>query len=78
MNPGATIEDVKRFFRTEEGEPPLQEDNVEETAVIDGGEEQLTEVDLTAGNYALLCFIPDRAGGPPHVAKGMISEAKVP
>ncbi len=78
MNPGATLEDVKRFYRTEEGEPPLQEDNVEETAVIDGGEEQLTEVDLTAGNYALLCFIPDRAGGPPHVAKGMISEAKVP
>jgi hypothetical protein len=75
---GSTIDDVKRFFRTERGQPPLEEENAEETAVIDGGEEQLTEVDLESGSYALLCFIPDRAGGPPHVAKGMISEAKVP
>jgi hypothetical protein len=44
---------------------------------LDGGEEQLTEVDLKPGNYALMCFIPDRAGGPPHVAKGMISGATV-
>ena len=51
--------------------------NAAETAVIDGGEAQLTEVDLSPGSYALLCFIPDRAGGPPRVAKGMISEAKV-
>jgi hypothetical protein len=79
MNPGATIDDVKTFFRTEKGEPPIQEENVEETAVIDGrGEEQLTEVELESGSYALLCFIPDRAGGPPHAVKGMISEAKVP
>jgi hypothetical protein len=78
MNPGATIADVKRFFETEKGEPPIEEANLEETAVIDGGEEQLTEVDLTPGSYALICFIPDRAGGPPHAAKGMISEAKVP
>jgi hypothetical protein len=75
---GSTIDDVKTFFTTEKGEPPLEETNAEETAVIDGGEEQLTEVDLKSGRYALLCFIPDRAGGPPHVAKGMISEAKVP
>jgi hypothetical protein len=79
MNPGASIADVKRFFETEEGEPPIGETNALETAVIDGGgEEQLTEVNLESGNYALLCFIPDRTGGPPHVAKGMITEAKVP
>jgi len=78
MNPDATIGDVKRFFETEEGRPPLEEENLEETAVIDGGEAQLTEVDLTPGNYALVCFIPDRAGGPPHAAKGMITEAIVP
>jgi hypothetical protein len=79
MTPGSTIDDVKTFFRTEEGRPPIEEGNAEETAVIDGrGEEQLTEVELESGSYALLCFIPDRAGGPPHVAKGMITEAKVP
>ncbi len=77
INPGSTIDDVKREIESEKG-PPIAEENAEETAVIDGGEAQLTEVDLTPGSYALLCFIPDRAGGPPHVAKGMISEAKVP
>jgi hypothetical protein len=74
---GSTIDDVKRLIETEKG-PPLEEQNAVETAVIDGGEEQLTEVNLRSGRYALLCFIPDRAGGPPHVAKGMISEATVP
>lgn len=78
MRSGSTIEDVKTFFRTERGRPPLEEADVAETAVIDGGEAQLTEVDLEPGNYALLCVIPDRSGGPPHVAKGMISEARVP
>jgi hypothetical protein len=78
MNPGATIADIKRSFRTERGRPPIEEENVEETSVIDGGEAQLTEVDLESGNYALMCFIPDRTGGPPHVAKGMISQATVP
>lgn len=74
---GSTIDDVKRLIESEKG-PPLEDVNAEETAVIDGGEEQLTEVDLKSGRYALLCFIPDRAGGPPHVAKGMISEATIP
>ena len=29
------------------------------------------------GNYALLCFITDRQGGPAHVAKGMVAEVDV-
>jgi hypothetical protein len=74
---GSTIEDVQRFLKTERGEPPIGETNAGETAVIDGGEAQLTEVDLKPGKYAMLCFIPDRAGGPPHAAKGMVSEATV-
>ena len=32
-----------------------------------------TELDLKSGQvYAFVCFISDRAGGPPHVAKGMV------
>ncbi len=38
----------------------------------------MVDVDLTkSGKYAALCFIPDRQGGPPHVAKGMVSELTV-
>jgi hypothetical protein len=36
------------------------------------------EMDVKAGRvYAFLCFIQDRAGGPPHVAKGMVTLATV-
>jgi len=31
-------------------------------------------LDLKAGSYAVICFISDRKGGPPHVARGMIKE----
>jgi hypothetical protein len=32
------------------------------------------EIDLESGRtYAVVCFLPDRAGGPPHAAKGMLS-----
>jgi len=45
--------------------------------VIDGGIAQNIELDLEAGKYAVVCFIQDRKGGPPHGAKGMISELVV-
>jgi hypothetical protein len=40
-----------------------------------GGESNATQ-DLTAGHYAILCYIPS-ADGIPHVAKGMISSLEV-
>jgi hypothetical protein len=37
------------------------------------------EIDLEHGRtYAVVCFLPDRAGGPPHAAKGMLSVFAVP
>ena len=77
MAPGATLADVKKFFRTEKGRPPLNFEEIAGTSVIDGGTVENVELELKSGKYALLCFISDRAGGPPHVAKGMISEATV-
>lgn len=77
MNEGATIEQVKKFFETEKGRPPIQEGGGDSTAVIDANKEQVVELDLKAGKYALVCFINDRKGGPPHAAKGMINEATI-
>jgi hypothetical protein len=77
IRPGSTIAEVRRFFKTEKGKPPIDESRSFSTAVIEGGAKQSIDVDLEAGKYALLCFVPDRAGGPPHVVKGMISEAVV-
>ena len=77
LKEGRTIADARRFFRTEKGEPPVDESRSFSTAVVDGGVKQAVELDLDAGKYVLICFIPDRKGGPPHAAKGMISEATV-
>lgn len=77
LKPGATIAQARRFFETEKGRPPFDESRSFNTAVLDGGRSQSVEVELTDGTYALVCFVPDRAGGPPHVVKGMISEAVV-
>ena len=36
------------------------------------GETSTVDVDLPAGNYAFICFIPDAATGKPHAALGMV------
>jgi len=78
FRPGATLAQVKKAFEKENGQPPLDFDNVRGTTVLDGGAKQVTELDFAKpGKYALLCFIQDRAGGPPHVAKGMVAEVDV-
>jgi hypothetical protein len=77
MTPGATIGEVRKFLNTEKGKPPIKFEQTQSTSVIDGGTTENVELELKSGKYALLCFISDRAGGPPHAAKGMISEATV-
>jgi plastocyanin len=76
---GATLAELRKAFRQTGGaEPPLDFANVAYTARIDGGTKQITELDLDKpGTYALLCFVSDRKGGPPHVAEGMIAEITV-
>jgi hypothetical protein len=77
---GATFDQVKKAF-TQQGEPsgppPVDFSRLTNTAAIDAGGSQVTDIDLKPGKYALLCFISDRTGGPPHVAKGMIVETTV-
>jgi plastocyanin len=78
--PGATLAEVREAFGPEQqgAEPPLDFENAVSTARIDGGATQVTELNLDEpGKYALLCFVSDREGGPPHVAQGMLAEATV-
>ena len=72
-----TAEDVEQSFKSEKGPPPLNEENSQSTAVIEGGETQLVTLDLKPGRYAMYCFITDRRGGPPHALKGMVDEVEV-
>lgn len=78
---GATFADVKKFAASDgqgaSGPPPVDFEKSTATAVLDGGTKQVAELTFQKGKYAFLCFIPDRAGGPPHVAKGMIQEVTI-
>jgi hypothetical protein len=77
MLPGKTLAEVRRFMRTEKGPPPIKFDQMVGTSAIDSGGSENAELQLKPGKYALLCFVSDRDGGPPHVAQGMIGEAVV-
>ncbi len=78
LNPGATLDKVVQFFSTQKGQPPVDFDASEVTAVLDAGGKQVETIQLQSGSYALMCFLTDRAGSPPHVIKAkMIQEVKV-
>lgn len=75
-----TLEQVEEALASEgppEGPPPVDFENAVITSVLDGKTEEVTELELRAGRYALLCFLSDREGGKPHVAEGMIEEVMV-
>jgi len=79
-NKGATFADVKKFTTSEEepsGPPPVDFEGGVGTTVLDGGKKQVAELEFKKGKYAFVCFIQDRKGGPPHVAKGMVQEVEV-
>lgn len=78
MRRGATLADVRAALSgTRIEPPPISLRRSRQTAVIEGGDEQVTELDLGTGRYALLCFVRDRVGGPPHLEKGMATEVTV-
>ena len=75
-----TLEEVGEALASEEppsGPPPVDFENAVITSVLDGKTEEVTELELRAGRYALLCFLSDREGGKPHVAEGMLEEVMV-
>ncbi len=76
----ATIADAEKFFKTEgkpSGPPPLDFENGASMTALDGGTDQVADLTLKSGRYAAVCFITDRAGGPPHFVKGQIAELSV-
>ena len=77
MVEGATIDQVKEFFNTEEGQPPLDFEAGIGTAVIDKDRGLVTTMDFKPGKWAFVCFMTDRAGGAPHAMQGMIQEVNI-
>jgi len=72
---------IEAFTAESEGPPPEgtpEPADVGFSGVFEVGGAALFNVDAKAGRvYAFVCFIQDRAGGPPHAAKGMSKLVKV-
>ena len=79
MRDDAELADVRRFLaqRVSTGPPPVDTEVTRETAVLEGGERQVTQMHLAAGRYAVICFVRNRRGGPTHLELGMINEVRV-
>lgn len=75
LAPGKTAMDMVRWTETQQGPPPGRP--VGGTTAIRAGGVNYVTADFEAGEYALLCFIPDARDGKPHVAHGMVRQVTV-
>ena len=79
LNEGATIDDVMAMLQSEEessGPPPFED--VAFWSPNSPGETGYVTWDLPAGEYTVLCFLPDLAGDmSSHAAHGMVANLTV-
>ena len=70
-----TLDDVKAYFAAE-GQSRSSAPRLREGCRVagDGTGPRWCRPHPPAGNYAMVCFINDRAGGPPHFTLGMIQQ----
>jgi hypothetical protein len=75
LNPGTTVEQFLGAMEKPQGPPP--------GALIGGitgiakGRTADIPTSFTAGDYALICFVPDAKDGKPHLAHGMVKPFSV-
>lgn len=72
---GKTTKDVLDYFKQQNptGPPPVIPAGG--VTAIDPGSS--ATVNLTAGDYVFMCFLPDKSSGAPHFTKGMIQAVTV-
>ena len=78
LNEGVTVDQLRQAFTSTEppsGPPPWT--SAGGVAGVSVGTTVSMDVDLQAGNYAYVCFVPDPASGKPHAALGMVGELTV-
>jgi hypothetical protein len=76
LTPGKTVKDIEAWEKGgEKGPPPVSAiGGISPMMANDSG--QFT-VDLTPGNYAFICFLPDTKDGKAHLMHGMVKPIKV-
>jgi len=75
LAPGKKAEDFGKWAETMKGPPPAQP--LGGVTFLDKGAQGSFTADLTAGDYGLICFVPDAKDGKPHFVHGMIKTIKV-
>lgn len=75
LAPGKTAQDALKWIQKPEGPPPGS--GVGGVSGITSAEPVYFSANLPAGNYLLICFIPDAKDGKPHFMHGMMKTVKV-
>lgn len=76
LAPGKKVQDVLAWFDGgQQGPPPGKP--IGGTTGFAAGEVNVITHDFAAGNYGMICFVPDAKDGKPHVAHGMVTEFTV-
>jgi hypothetical protein len=76
LSPGKTVKDIERWEKGgEKGLPPVSA--IGGIAPMDVKQTGQFTVDLTPGEYALICFVPDSKDGKAHLVHGMVKPITV-
>lgn len=75
LPPGKTITDLAKWAETYRGMPPARP--IGGIAGLASGKHAFFTVNLTPGDYGLICFYPDAKDGKPHFMHGMTQQIKV-
>lgn len=76
LAPGKTVADFAAWDAGGMKGPPPAEP-VGGVVALDKGARATFTVDLSPGDYGLICFVPDTKDGKPHLAHGMMKMIKV-
>jgi uncharacterized cupredoxin-like copper-binding protein len=76
LAPGKNVEDFALWAEGGMKGPPPAEP-IGGIVFLDQGGSGTFTADLTAGDYGLICFVPDAKDGKPHLAHGMMKTIKV-
>lgn len=75
LAPGKSVTDVLQWIESPNGPPPGNA--LGGIAAIEPGAHGYFRVQMTPGEYGLICFLLDRKDGKPHFAHGMASQFTV-
>jgi uncharacterized cupredoxin-like copper-binding protein len=75
LAPGKSAADMVAWLEKMQGPPPGAP--VGGTTMLSRGASNDVTGDFEAGEYALLCMVPDAGDGKPHVAHGMVRQITV-